>query len=239
MSSARESLRAARQARREAGFRYGGVLIVTLVLILALIALPAANWSRAIALAIEFAGLAVVIATSREAEDVKLRNNLLVGGAAAAVIIAVALGGLPKAWVFAIAAVLSFIIPVSLVRGLTRLVQREGVNRRVVMGALAIYLLIGVMFAMVVAFAAQFGSAAFFASGTDGTLSDHVYYSFTVLTTTGFGDFTAAHGAGRALAVLEMLTGQLYLVTVIGILVGDIAGKRSQATATQRRLVDE
>jgi hypothetical protein len=53
-----------------------------------------------------------------------------------------------------------------------------------------------------------------------------VYYSFTVLTTTGFGDYTAAKPLGHALAVLEMLIGQLYLVTVIGILVGNFVGQR-------------
>jgi hypothetical protein len=47
-----------------------------------------------------------------------------------------------------------------------------------------------------------------------------VYYSFTVLTTTGFGDLTAASAAGEALSVVEMLAGQIYLVTVIGVLVG-------------------
>ena len=44
-----------------------------------------------------------------------------------------------------------------------------------------------------------------------------MYYSFTVLTTTGFGDLTAAEPVGHALAVVEMLGGQLYLVTVIGV----------------------
>jgi Ion channel len=51
-----------------------------------------------------------------------------------------------------------------------------------------------------------------------------VYFSFTVLTTTGFGDFTAATHLGRALAVIEMLVGQIYLVTVIGVLVGNLGG---------------
>jgi hypothetical protein len=55
---------------------------------------------------------------------------------------------------------------------------------------------------------------------------DRVYYSFTVLTTTGFGDYTTATPVGHALAVFEMLTGQLYLVTVIGVLVGNFAGRR-------------
>jgi hypothetical protein len=211
---------------RTAGFRYGGVLLLTLVLIVVMIATPAADWSRALALLLEFVALAVVVGTSREPEEVRARRALLIGAAAALVVVLVVAGVIPRTPTFLIAGAVSFVIPVSLVAGLGRLVQREGVNRRVVAGALAIYLLLGVGFAMVVSFVAAVVPATYFTQGTDGTLSDHVYYSFTVLTTTGFGDFTAAHGGGRAVAVVEMLTGQLYLVTVIGILVGDIAGRR-------------
>ena len=46
------------------------------------------------------------------------------------------------------------------------------------------------------------------------------------LTTTGFGDFTPATPVGHALAVIEMLVGQLYLVTVIGLLIGNFASRR-------------
>ena len=66
----------------------------------------------------------------------------------------------------------------------------------------------------------------FFAEAGHVTNGDRVYYSFTVLTTTGFGDYTTATPVGHALAVLEMLIGQLYLVTVIGILIGNFAGRR-------------
>ena len=55
------------------------------------------------------------------------------------------------------------------------------------------------------------------------------YYSFTTLTTTGFGDLTPATPAGHALAVIEMLTGQLYLVTVIGLLIGNFAARQRRA----------
>ena len=41
------------------------------------------------------------------------------------------------------------------------------------------------------------------------------------------GDYSAATPAGHALAVIEMLTGQLYLVTVIGLLIGNFASKRT------------
>ena len=66
----------------------------------------------------------------------------------------------------------------------------------------------------------------YFAQHTSGTEGDRVYFSFTVLTTTGFGDFSAATPAGHALAVIEMLTGQLYLVTVIGLLIGSFVERR-------------
>jgi len=57
-------------------------------------------------------------------------------------------------------------------------------------------------------------------------VGERAYFSLTVLTTTGFGDFTAGQPVGRALAVLEMLVGQLYLVTVIGLMIGNFAARR-------------
>jgi Ion channel len=117
-------------------------------------------------------------------------------------------------------------IPLSLVRGLVRLVAAHGVTLQAVAGALAIYLLIGLLFAWSIGFVAHVGSGPYFAQGTDGTAADWVYYSFVVLTTTGFGDLTAAQPVGHALAVVEMLVGQLYLVTVIGVLVGNFVRRR-------------
>jgi hypothetical protein len=52
-----------------------------------------------------------------------------------------------------------------------------------------------------------------------------------VLSTTGFGDLTPAIPVGQALAVVEMLVGQIYLVTVIGLLVGRVVGERAARVA--------
>jgi Ion channel len=60
-----------------------------------------------------------------------------------------------------------------------------------------------------------------------------VYFSFTVLTTTGFGESPAATPFGHALAVVEMLIGQFYLVTVIGILVGNLARRHAGGTISE------
>ena len=117
-------------------------------------------------------------------------------------------------------------IPVTLLGGLARLVKQKGVTVQVVAGVLSIYLLVGLLFASVIATASRVESGHYFKEGNENDAVD-LYYSFTVLTTTGFGDYTAAEPFGHALAVLEMLTGQLYLVTVIGIVVGNFAGRRS------------
>jgi hypothetical protein len=42
------------------------------------------------------------------------------------------------------------------------------------------------------------------------------------MTTTGFGDLTAAHDVGRSLAITEALIGQIYLVTLVALIVGNL-----------------
>ena len=127
----------------------------------------------------------------------------------------------------AVAIVVTAGIPVALVRGLLRLLRSEGVTFNAVAGSLAIYLSIGLIFAWIIGFVGEVSSTPYFAQRGPVTQGDKVYFSFTALTTTGFGDFTPATPVGHALAVIEMLTGQLYLVTVIGLLIGNFAARRS------------
>ena len=68
-------------------------------------------------------------------------------------------------------------------------------------------------------FFATLDATPFFAQGTDGTRPLRLYFSYVTLATVGYGDYTAAGNLGRALAVLEALTGQLYLVTVVAVVV--------------------
>jgi uncharacterized membrane protein len=73
----------------------------------------------------------------------------------------------------------------------------------------------------------------FFAEVKDGTVADFLYFSFVTLTTTGYGDLTAAGGLGRAVAVLEALFGQLYLVTIVALIVSRMA--RVERPARRRK----
>jgi hypothetical protein len=86
-------------------------------------------------------------------------------------------------------------------------------------GALSAYIIIGLMFAAFYAAIGHLGAAPFFADGQPANPQTFQYFSFTTLTTLGYGDFTAAGNSGRAIAVMEALTGQVFLATLVARLV--------------------
>jgi Ion channel len=204
-------------------YRYGAVFALVLVLVIFQILAPTGNWSRALDVALAAAALTVAVSTSREAGSIRRRRSVTVGAAGAILVIGIAIGVFGPVITFVAAIVITGAIPFSIIGGLLRLVKSVGVTVQVVAGALAVYLLVGLLFAAVIALTSRLEGGTYFKQGHVGEPVD-VYYSFTVLTTTGFGDYTAAHPVGHALAVLEMLSGQLYLVTVIGVVVGNFVG---------------
>jgi hypothetical protein len=213
-------------ADRPAQFRYGVVFLLTLALVVFVIAAPAADWSRAAAIAIEGVALVFAVATARERQQVRRRRAVGVGVVMIVLIVLVATGAAPRQLTDAAYMVVTAAIPIVIVGGLLRLLRERGVTVQAVAGALAIYLAVGLLFAWIIGFITHVDSTTYFAQHTNGTEGDRVYFSFTVLTTTGFGDFSAATPVGHALAVIEELTGQLYLVTVIGFLIGNYVGRQ-------------
>lgn len=211
--------------------RYGIVLAIVLAQVLFLVLAPTTTWSRTISLVLQGTVLLAVIMTSRQSEQVRTRATI--GAAAIVVAIAVLASSdvLPKAVTIALGAVIVLAPLPTLCTQLIRMMRTTGVTVEALAGALAVYLLVGTLFALVVGIMAESGSAPYFTNGTDGDTSTHVYFSFTTLTTTGYGDLTAASRQGHGLAVLEMLFGQIYLVTIIGLLVGNLRSRRADEAA--------
>jgi hypothetical protein len=126
-----------------------------------------------------------------------------------------------------IAAVLSLLLIMSAVAAILRGVAVQPVvNLRTVLGALCIYLMIGFFFAYSYAAIGAFSDDPFFTNGREESLAHFLYYSYVSQTTTGFGDFTAATNLGRTVTVVEVLLGQLYLVTVLALVVANIGRER-------------
>jgi hypothetical protein len=96
------------------------------------------------------------------------------------------------------------------------------VRLEAVMGVLSLYMLLGMLFGFVYGAIDRFGSDPFFANGASATVSRCLYFSFTTLTTVGYGDLVARSDAGHTLAVFEALLGQIYLVTVVSLIVSNL-----------------
>jgi hypothetical protein len=88
------------------------------------------------------------------------------------------------------------------------LFERGRVDDQTVLGALSLYVLVGVLFATLYAFFAAVGEGAFYTRGDDASAGEDLYFSLAALTTTGFGDLAPATSTGRALASLELVLGR-------------------------------
>ena len=213
----------------DAGFRFGVVFLLTLTLLVFVIVASDADWSRAVTCTLQWLALLAIVATSRARSGVRRPIAVAIVGLMTFTVVGEAAGALSDPVLFAISGALSAAIPLALIGGLIRLVRSHGVTPQAVAGALTLYLLLGLVFAWVIGFIAKVGDAQYFVQQANASTSQIVYFSFTTLTTTGFGDLSVATHLGRALAVVEMLLGQLYLVTVIGVLVGNFAGRSRQS----------
>jgi len=100
-----------------------------------------------------------------------------------------------------------------------RVLLKRTVTIQSIYGALSAYIILGLMFASVFAAADHLTTTDFFANNEPANTQTFQYFSFTTLTTLGYGDFTAAESGGRSIAVLEALTGQVFLATLVARLV--------------------
>lgn len=128
-------------------------------------------------------------------------------------------------------ALVSILLCVAAIASITiHLTRRRTATSATLAGAVAIYLLAGLAFADLYMVIAEISGVPFFAQTASPSSVAYLYYSFTTLTTVGFGDFTAGTDLGRMLAVVEALVGQLYLVTVVAVIV---ATHRPRTTAAR------
>jgi voltage-gated potassium channel Kch len=94
-----------------------------------------------------------------------------------------------------------------------------GFNAHRIRGAIVLYLNIGLMFASVHRIIAEALPGAYHGlpSGDDlrGLNAAMTYFSFTTLTTVGYGDITPVHPLARSFAMLEAITGLLFPTTFL------------------------
>jgi Ion channel len=220
-----------RQQLREydPSYSYGLVLTTIVATVLFIVAAPDAGWSRLVETLLQGATLVAACLTARVGRRVFVLCLAVIAiavfGSLASLLAA---GGhdndlkLLNLFVVAVA-------PLVLVRGMGTSLRRRGVDRHTVAGVLSLYLLVGMLCALIYAAVGDLGSGPLFQGGRgNGTAADRLYFSFITQTTVGYGDYSPAAGVAKAVAVFQALLGQFYLVTIVGIVVGRLGQDRGR-----------
>jgi hypothetical protein len=200
---------------------YGLTLVLTILTIATLAATGVGTGGGLLAVALTGATLLFALNTSRARPRVMRTAQILVAVSIAASALAIFTGDTHASEVavgtigFAIAAV----VPVVILR---RIAQSEEITYRLVIGALVVYLLLGLCYAYVFGLITLLTGQPFFVQTAAPTSANYLYFSYTTLSTVGYGDFSAATTLGQMTAISEALFGQLYLVSIVAILVANI-----------------
>jgi hypothetical protein len=193
---------------------YGLVILLILVTYALSVAL-AQSWAASLVVAVQIATVWVTLRASQARRSARAITNIALAAAAVAAVANLVLhdqiqGGTVVSWV---SCLLYLIAPLSIVR---HLVVRQVVDSATMRGAIAAYLMVGMFFAFLYhSVSLNQLMPPFFGPQGHGTFAQDLFFSFTTLTTTGYGNLVPAANPGQTFAVVEMLTGQLFLVTAV------------------------
>ena len=206
-----------RLERMRANHSYWAVLAAIFVIFFLAALLPNTAWALSLIVLFQSATLLIVIWTAGWAMTERALPFSIATAAGIAAVINIFWQGEALTTALGVTAgILTITIAVAIAVGA---IAQNKVNSRSVAGAICVYMLFGMLFMFLFGILATLGHGPFFAQGTDGTRPIRLYFSYTTLATLGYGDYTAAGNLGHALAVLEALIGQLYLVTVVAVVV--------------------
>jgi len=125
---------------------------------------------------------------------------------------------------------------------ITAIVRRMGTHFRIsgqtILAAICIYLMIGLLFASSFS-AIDAATGQFFADPTAHSAADFLYFSYATMTTVGYGDLIARGDVARLFAITDALCGQVYLVTVVALIVGNFGRERDPTRMRFREDLDE
>ena len=216
---------------RRIHYRFGPVLVLIIFAITVTLAAPTGDGGRLVAVALQAAVLvAAVVASRAHPWVIRLSVATAVVGVAGTAAALFGSGEFGNASAAIVALLYLVLTPPAIVIGLLKQFRQAGaVTLETMFGVLCVYLLIGLIFGAAYAVVDQLNSSDFFNTPHAGR-DDYLYFSYTTLTTVGYGDLVARTDVGRSLAITEALVGQLYLVTVVALIISNIRPGRARAS---------
>lgn len=208
-------------AARELQDGYGLTLVLTILTVGCLALLGTSGGGGLLSVCLTGATLLFALHTSQARPRVLRTAQVLVGAAILVSALAIVFGDgrlaeeATSVIGFTIAAAVPFVI-------FGRITRSAEITYRLVIGALVVYLLLGLCYSYVFELIALVTGTPFFVQTATPITANYIYFSYTTLSTVGYGDFTAATGLGQMVSISEALFGQLYLVSIVAIMVGNI-----------------
>ena len=194
---------------------FGLVLLLVLTTYVLESLVPFGGWTAPLITATAVAAGIVSLVSARARHPV-VRAGVIAG--AAAVVLAVIAAAVDSPTALGAAALLVFgLLATATVEVLAAVIGEERVGFRTILGAISVYVQLGLLFVFVYVAVDRLQGGLFF--GQTIRTGDYVFFSVTTLTTTGYGNLVPAGQPGRMIAGLEMLVGQIFLVTLIAGLV--------------------
>jgi hypothetical protein len=213
-------------AARRASHSFGYVLLAIGVTFLFAATAPDSAWSTSTLVLLESATMMIALWTSGLASAGSWIN-------VAFLCLAVGLATADLIWggdaLTGVLGIVSALLALGIVGVIAASVVVKGeINAQSVIGAVCVYLLLGIVFMFIYGAVATLGDDTLFSQGTDGTRSLRLYFSYVTLATLGYGDYTPKSNLGHTLAIVEALFGQIYLVTVVALLVARLGPRRAR-----------
>jgi ion channel len=175
------------------------------------------GWA-AVILTLATSATSVVALTSSHARAGVVRLALLLSGLTVGLAaIGAAFGG--HTWLNFASLVQVLLLTVAMAAVLRRVVTSAEVGFRTILGAISVYTALGILFTFLYGLIDRVQGGPFFGGVPHPQGSDYLFFSYTTLTTTGYGNLVPGGQPGRMIAGLEMMAGQIFLVTLVAGLV--------------------
>ena len=160
----------------------------------------------------------VIALTSSHARPRLVRAAIALSAVTIGLAVVAAIGD-DRLWLNFASVVQITLLAVAMGAVLQRVVTTAEVGSRTILGAISVYTVLGILFTFLYGMVERIQSGPFFEGVPHPQGSDFLFFSYTTLTTTGYGDLVPADQPGRMLAGLEMMVGQIFLVTLVAGLV--------------------
>ncbi len=209
---------------------YGIVLLLVLTTYVMSSLLPDKGWT-AVAISVTATTLGVFALSASQAKPIWIRRAI--GLALLAILLMVIAAITDQDYWQSISSLITVsLVSIAMAKVLVTVVTAPHIGARTILGAISVYTALGLLFAFAYGTIARIQDAIFFSGVPNPAGSDFIFFSYTTLTTVGYGDLVPAGQPGQMVSGFEMLLGQIFLVTLVA---GLVSGWRPGERARKRR----